>query len=167
VTVATKLVYEQNFAGEPAVVMAMFRDPAYVQEKGERTGSHGVTVEVVDTDDGGVAITSMRTMPSNVPSFAAPFVGETLTVTEVQTWGPPADDGSATAAVTVAFSAPISYHGSIVLTAGASGSIARTEGEFKAGVPFVGGKIEKVASEQTERYLVKEETVGAEWLAGG
>ena len=39
------------------------------------------------------------------------------------------------------------------------------QGEFKAGVPLVGGKVERVAAEQTERYLTKEMSVAAEWLA--
>jgi hypothetical protein len=163
--VATKLVYEQQFPAEPTTVLAMFRDPGYVQEKGERTGCHDITVNVADTPEGGVVITSTRSMPAHVPSFAAPFVGDTITVTEVQAWGPPAADGSATANVTVEFNSPIHYRGTIALAAGGSGSTAHNEGEFKASVPLIGGKIERVAAEQTERYLAKEITVGGEWLA--
>jgi hypothetical protein len=162
--VSTKLVYEQEFPGDPVTVLAMFRDPAYVQEKGERTGSHDISVEVADAEDGGVVITSKRSMPANVPSFATPFVGDTITLTEVQAWGPPAADGSTIASVTVEFDSPIHYRGTIALSAGASGSVAVTEGEFKASVPFIGGKVERVAADQTERYLAKEVTVGAEWL---
>ena len=54
----------------------------------------------------------------------------------------------------------------IELVASADGSVARNAGEFKASVPFVGGKVEKVAAEMTQKYLAKEATVGAEWLAG-
>ena len=162
---STKFEFEQNFSADPTTVMAMLRDPAYVQEKGERTGSHDITVEVVDAEDGGVVITSTRTMPANVPAFATPFVGDTITLTEVQTWGPLADDGSASAAVTVEFNSPISYRGTIDLTSGPSGARALNAGEFKAGIPFVGGKVERVAVDQTERYLAKEITVGEEWLA--
>lgn len=104
-------------------------------------------------------------MPADVPSYAAPFVSDTVTITEVQTWGPLAADATATATVTVAFNSPISYTGTISLAAGPSGSLVRNAGQFKAGVPFVGGKIERVAADQTERYLAKEVTVGAEWLA--
>ena len=34
-----------------------------------------------------------------------------------------------------------------------------TTGKFTASVPFIGGKIEKVAAEQTSRYLNAEEKV--------
>jgi hypothetical protein len=162
---ATDLAFEQSFPADPAAVMAMFRDPEYVREKGERTGSFDITVDVADAPDGGVVITSTRSMPAEVPAYAAAFVGDAITITEVQTWTPPAADGSATAEVTVVFNSPISYRGTITLTAGPSGASARNAGQFKASVPFVGGKVERVAAEQTQRYLAKEVTVGGEWLA--
>jgi hypothetical protein len=162
---ATQLTYEQEFPADPATVMAMLRDPAYVQEKGERTGSHDITVDVSDTGDGGVVIACTRSMPADVPSYAAPFVGDTITITETQTWTAPAADGSAQAAVTVEFNSPLAYSGTITLSPGATGSVALTEGAFKASVPFVGGKVERVAAEMTEKYLKKETVVGTEWLA--
>ena len=38
-------------------------------------------------------------------------------------------------------------------------------GECTAGVRSLGGKVERVAADQTQRYLDKEVTVSAEWLA--
>jgi hypothetical protein len=163
--VSTTFEYEQAFPADIATVTTMISDPAYVQEKGQRTGSHDVSVEVVASDDGGFVITSTRSMPAKVPSFAAPFVGDTITVTEVQTWGPPADDGSASASVTVAFNSPIAYEGTIELTADGAATRAMNAGEFKAGIPFLSGKVERVAADQTERYLAKEVVVAEEWLA--
>jgi Protein of unknown function (DUF2505) len=163
--VATTLTYEQEFPADPTTVMAMLRDPAYVQEKGERTGSHDITVDVADAADGGVVITCTRSMPAEVPSYAAPFVGDTITITETQAWTAPAADGTATAAVTVEFNSPLAYTGTITLSAGGAGAIALNEGSFKASVPFVGGKVERVAADMTAKYLRKEATVGAEWLA--
>ena len=163
--VATKLTYEQEFPADPTTVMAMLRDPAYVLEKGERTGSHDITVDVTERADGGVVIACTRSMPAEVPSYAAPFVGDTITITETQTWSAPAPDGSAHADVTVEFNSPLAYSGTITLSPGAAGSVALTEGSFKASVPFVGGKVERVAAEMTEKYLKKETVVGTEWLA--
>ena len=163
--VATTLTYEQEFPADPTTVMAMLRDPAYVQEKGERTGSHDITVDVAEMADGGVVITCTRSMPANVPSYAAPFVGDTITITETQTWSAPAADGSTSAAVTVEFNSPLAYSGTITLSPGGAGALALNEGSFKASVPFVGGKVERVAAEMTEKYLAKETKVGAEWLA--
>jgi hypothetical protein len=158
--------YVQEFPGDPESVRAMLRDPEYIQRKAERTGSFDIVVDVQDAADGGLVITCTRSMPAEVPSYAKAFVSDTLTVTEVQTWGPPAADGSATAEVTVSFNAPLAYRGQIALAPGGSGSVATNTGDFKANVPFVGGKVETVASEMTQKYLAKEATVAAEWLAG-
>jgi hypothetical protein len=162
----TSLDYEQSFPADPATVMTMLQDPAYVQRKAESTGAFDIEVEVVDNGDGTVTITSTRSMPAEVPSYATPFVGENLTITEVQTWGAAAADGSRTAQVTVDFHAPLSYRGTIELSGGDSSSVARNAGQFKANVPFVGGKVERVAAEMTEKYLAKEAKVAVDWLAG-
>jgi hypothetical protein len=164
--VATGMTYDQHFSADPATVMAMLRHPDYVRRKGERTGSTEVDVDVTESADGGVVITSTRSMPAEVPSYAAPFVGDSITITETQTWGPPAEDGSAEAAVTVVFDSPLAYRGRISLSPTADGVLLHNEGDFKASVPFVGGKVERVAAEMTQKYLAKEVTVGEEWLAG-
>ena len=135
-------------------------------KRAERTGAFDIAVDVTETPDGGAVITCTRSMPAEVPSYAAPFVGDTITITERQAWGPAAADGSRTADVTVDFNSPLAYRGTIELVASADGSVARNAGQFKASVPFVGGKVEKVAAEMTQKYLAKEATVGAEWLAG-
>lgn len=163
---STHFSHLQQFPADPATVLALLRNPEYVRAKGERTGGRDVEVTVEDGAEGGVTITSHRTMPADVPSYARSFVGDSLTVTEVQVWSAPDADGSATASVTVDFHAPITYTGTIRLTPDAQGSAALNEGTFTASVPFVGGKVEKVAAEQTQRYLAKEESVAQEWLAG-
>jgi hypothetical protein len=163
--VATKLEFEQNYAGDPAAVMAMLKDPEFVRLKCDKTGSRETTAATEDSADGGCIITSTRVLPSKVPAAAAAFVGETLNVTEVQTWTAPDADGSASADVSVDFGAPITFTSHMTLAASPTGTIVLTKGEFKAGVPFIGGMIENGAHEQTSKYLAVEETLGNEWLA--
>ncbi len=163
--VATKLDYEQNYTGDPAAVMAMLKDPEFVRLKCDKTGSRETTAEVSESADGGCVITSTRVLPSKVPAAAAAFVGETLNVKEVQTWTAPAADGSAAADVCVDFGAPITFTSHMTLAASPTGTVIVIKGEFKAGVPFIGGMIENGALEQTSRYLAVEETLGNEWLA--
>lgn len=162
---STRFAYDQLLTAPPAAVMRMLLDPEYVREKCERTGGHDVTVSREETPEGRVRITSTRSMPAAVPSYAQAFVGDTLTVTEVQEWEPPGADGSARATVEVDFHAPMTYTGTIALSGTDGGSTLRNEGEFIARVPFVGGKVEGVAREQTERYLAKETLVAEDWLA--
>jgi len=163
--VATKFTHAQQFNGSPDVVMAMLRDPDYVTEKCDRTGSLETTASIEETDDGGCVITSVRVLPAKVPSAAKKFVGETITVTETQRWTPLAADGSASAEATVEFSAPMSFAATITLAGSDGGSVITTSGAFKASVPFIGGSIEGSAAELTTKYLDVEESVGNEWLA--
>jgi hypothetical protein len=162
---ATSFEHTQSFAADPAAVMAMMRDPDYIQLKCERTGSMETTVDVQDGPDGGVVLTSTRVLPANVPSAAKAFVGETLTVTEVQTWGPVAGDGTASATGSVDFGSLGGFTGAITMTTSGALTTVQTKGSFKATVPFVGGKVERVAAEQTAKYLSVEEQVGNEWLS--
>jgi hypothetical protein len=164
-SVATKFHFEQAYGADPATVWAMLSDPAFITSKCERTGSRETTVDVTSADDGGATLTSKRVLPANLPSVAKPFVGDTLTVTEVQAWGPAASDGSRSGTTTVDFGAPMAFSATLTLVATADGSTMTTHGEFKASVPFVGGKIEKVAADETTRYLEKEQQVGQEWLS--
>jgi hypothetical protein len=60
----------------------------------------------------------------------------------------------------------MAFTGTLELSAAQGGNTTiTTRGAFSATVPFIGGKIEKVAAEQTERYLVSEERVAGEWLS--
>ncbi len=162
---ATKFEHEQHFNGEPAAVMAMLKDPDYIRLKCDRTGSLKSDVDVSDKPDGGVILTCTRVLPANVPAAAKKFVGETITVTERQDWTPLAADGSASAAGTVSFNAPLGFTATITLAASDGGTLVRTSGSFKAGVPFIGGSIESSAAELTTKYLDVEQTVANEWLA--
>lgn len=163
-SVAKKFHFEQTYEADPARVWAMLSDPAFITAKCERTGSMETTVDVTETDDGGCILTCTRVLPANLPAVAKPFVGDTLTITEVQVWTAAGPDGSRTATTTVDFGAPMTFSADMALTATAGGSSVTTDGEFKASVPFVGGKIEGVASDETTRYLEKEQLVGREWL---
>lgn len=162
---ATPFVHEQTFPADPVTVMGMLKDPEYIRLKCDRTGSLETTAQVEETPDGGCVLTSTRVLPANVPAAARSFVGETLTVTEVQAWEPLVADGTASASVTVDFGAPMTFRATLTLRPDGARTVVRTEGQFKASVPFIGGKIEAVAAEQTERYLAVEETVGQEWLS--
>jgi hypothetical protein len=162
--VATKFHFEQGYEADPSTVWAMLSDPAFITAKCDRTGSMETTVDVTDDGQGGFTLTSTRVLPANLPAVAKPFVGETLTVTETQVWTAPAADGSRTAQTTVTFSAPMSFTADMALRPSEAGSTVVTDGEFKANVPFVGGKVEGVAVHETTRYLEKEQLVGGEWL---
>ena len=162
---AKEFTYRQSFEADPVTLFAMLRDPKYVQAKCAATGSLETTVDIQAGEDAGgpVTIVSTRVLPAEVPDVARKFVGDTISATETQEWSPAASDGSRSASVTVEFSGPLAFAGTLTLRPVGDGTEVVTEGKFKASVPFVGGTIESEAAKQTERYLGAEERLAAEW----
>lgn len=163
----TKFEFTQNFTASPQVVFAVLAQEDFILAKCAATGSltTQATVKAV-SQQGAQTLTSVRVLPADLPAPAKSLVGETITVTETQVWSAPAPDGSRTATITVEFSGPMGFSGTLELTPTQGGNTKiTTRGSFTASVPFIGGKIEKVAAEQTQRYLTAEERVAGEWLA--
>ncbi len=163
---ATTLDFSQTYDAQPSTVRAMITDAEFINLRATKTGSTTVDSEVINEPGGGTTVVVTRTMPANVPSYAKSFVGETLTITERQEWALPAADGTGTAVATAELSAPLAFTGSMSITTDGSVTTVRTFGEYRASVPFVGGKVEEMAKEQTVRYLTKEQEIGRDWLNG-
>jgi len=163
--VATRLDVTQAFPADPTTVLAMLADPDYIVLRGERTGATSVSASVEPAADGGLEITVERVLPADVPSYAKSMIGDAITVTETYHWNAPAADGSTTGTMDARFSAPITCSATMTLRPDGDGTAVVTTGEFKASIPFVGGKIEDLARKQIERYLHKEQAIAAEWLA--
>ena len=160
----TSLEVLTNFVAPLQVIRGMMTDPGYITIRAEQTGATSVKVDV-DTDEAGdTLLTIVRVVPAQLPSFAASLVGPTLEITERQAWGG-IDDGRCTSTFEVTFSAPITATGSISLIEAAGVTSAHTSGHIKSTVPFVGGKVEKVALEQMELYLNKEVAIAQAWLS--
>jgi uncharacterized protein YndB with AHSA1/START domain len=158
---------EQSFAAPCEQVFAMLSDPAYLAWLCSHTGGHDVHVSSDPTDDGGAVLVLNRTLPAKVPSFAKPFLGETIEVDERHTWGPPAQDGSRDGTFTATFGgAPASVAGTMRLEPSGDGVRRLISGEAKASVPLVGGKVEELVRDQLMRLVNKEQQVGSDWLAG-
>lgn len=163
----TSLSARMPIPADPAAAYALLTDPEYVQAVGEATGGHDVVVTVTLTDDGGAVVASRRVLPAELPSYAKAVVGSSLTLTETRTFGPADPDGHRTGTAVVAFEgAPVSISGPLALVTAASGSELALEAQVSASIPFVGGKIERFAAEQVERFMRKEGEVAAHRLHG-
>ena len=159
---ATHLSAHLALPADPAAAFALLTDSAYVEEVAVATGGHDVEVSVTAGEDGGATVVSARTLPAKLPSYAKAFVGETLSLTETRVYGPAAPDGSRDGTFDVDFgSTPIAISGTLRLAAEDGASGLSIEVEIKASVPFVGGKVEGMASGWIERFVAKEETVAA------
>ena len=160
---ATHLSAHLALPDDPAGAFALLTDPAYVEEVAVATGGHDVTVSVTPGDDGGATVVSARTLPANLPSYAKAFVGDTISLTETRVYGAAAADGSRDGTFDVDFgSTPIAISGTLRLAPEGDAAGLAIEVDIKASVPFVGGKVEGVASGWIEKFVAKEEKVAAE-----
>ena len=165
--VAKSLTAQLDIATDLVTAYSLVTDESYVNDVATATGGTDVTVSVTPTHGGGADVVSSRTLPADVPSYAKAMIGETIALTETREFGPAAADGSRTGTITVAFAgAPVVITGTLRLSAGGGGTLVAVEMTIKAAVPFVGGKIEEMAKEQTVRYLGKEQELGRRWLKG-
>lgn len=160
---ATSLQFEQIYPTDVTRIRAMVLDPAYIQARALATGALTIESSVSPAPNGQTTVVITRTLPSEMPAFAAAIVGETLTITETQIWEPEFL-GQAFGKFSVTFSAPLTFIGSASITVQGDSTVVTTEGELKASIPFMGGKVENLAKEQTERYLRKEQEFALAWL---
>jgi len=164
--VTAKIDETQHYDASPVEVFAMLSDPEFIDKKCLASGSMEASSQALE-EDGVITLVSRRVLPAKLPSFAKRFVGETVTLTETQTWTPADSDGARTASFIVDFgNNPIAFHGDIALAAAGEGTAVTYRGNIKASVPLVGGKIEGIAAEWITKYATKEQQVGNEWLAG-
>lgn len=150
----------------PDEVFAMLTDEEFVSRKcaaqhairhSRQVHTHGDTAKVV----------AHRELPTGgFPDFAKALVGHTIHVTETVEWSAARADGSRTGRLTVQMgAAPIGVHGTITLAAGGAGSVITYDGELKARVPFVGGRVENAAKPTLIAGIRKERDTAAAWLA--
>jgi hypothetical protein len=158
---------EIRFDADPHRVFAMIVDPAFQEAKCAASGSIEHEIDVSEHEDGGAIVISRRTMPTDhFPDFVRSFVGSTIQLHETQRWAAPSADGNRTGSIEVEIhGAPVRFRGSVALAADGTGTHWPVEGEIKASVPFIGGKIEKAAEPAVHAAIRVEQTTGATWLA--
>jgi Protein of unknown function (DUF2505) len=155
-----KLQHTLSYEADPASVFKVLSDPEYVAEKCTATGALDAEVDV-RTEGTDTVITTVRKLPSDdLPSFAKSFVGDAITVDQVERWGPPSSDGSRDGTLKATFrGTPMKVDATLRLSPGGAGSELRVAGEVKAGIPLMGGSIESFAAEQLTRGLDREAEV--------
>ncbi|WP_109474239.1 DUF2505 domain-containing protein [Ornithinimicrobium cavernae] len=153
-------------AASPQQVFDMLCTAEYQELKCVRSGAleHEVAIEV--EDDARTVVTRRRLPTDGFPDFARKFVGDSVDVVETQVWGlTPDAEGGHTASLHVEIPrTPVSMSGSVVLAAGESGTEHTVEGELRANVPFIGGKVEAAVAPILARALRLEGKLSREWF---
>lgn len=155
-----------DYAATPAEVFVMIADEDFQNRKCAATGALRYTVSIRAQGDQTI-IASTRDMPSDrFPPFVRSIVGETLAVTETQEWGPSTPDGARHGKLTVHIhGAPITLHATLALAAGGLGTVENVEGDLKASIPILGGKVEQAAAPAIQAAIRIEGKTGKIWFA--
>ena len=99
------------------------------------------------------------------PDFAKSMIGAKIAVTETVIWSRASVDGSRTGTITLGIGdAPISMNGTMKLAPSAVGTRIDIDGDLKATIPLIGGKIEKAAAPSIIKAMDKEQQTGTAWL---
>jgi hypothetical protein len=158
---AMRLRHELAYDAPPAEVLAMLTDPLFWDKVGDATGALSSTATV--GTEGGVTrvVIDQEREVAGVPSFAKKFVGDSTRAITTQLW-----TGTEATYVVETPGKPTSIKGTATVAENGAGSTLTYDLDVKAGVPLVGGKLEKLVVELTTEGFEKEQAVGAAWLAG-
>ena len=131
----------------------------------QESGALSYEVLIQHAADGGATVEVRRVMAPQVPDFIRRFVGDSITIDQVEQWSAPGPTGTRTAAVKVTVQGqPASMTGSMVLSPTPEGSSELVTGEVKVGIPFLGRQIEPEIVKVIEGALRIEQRVGQDWV---
>lgn len=124
-------------------------------------------VEETATADGGVRLVTRQGSGVELPGFAKKLVPANTAVTQTYEWGPAASDGARRGTWMADIKgAPVSMSGPTGLRPAGAGCVQLFEGQVKASVPVVGGKLESFALNNLSRELARAQDFTAARLAG-
>lgn len=164
-----KVRHEVRYDAPPDEVYAMLTDPEF-REKAS-FAQDATSVEV--TIDGASVRIELVQPNTDIPAFARAIAGESTRAIQTEQWSrgegtaPPADHRAAFKVDSPG--KPIAITGTRTLVPegpDGSGTVDRFEGEAKATVPLIGGRIEKLVSAKLTEGWDKEHTAGVAWLKG-
>lgn len=160
-----KITERIDYAAAPDTVFAMLTDKAFQEAKCIEAGSHRHESVVTPAGDGARVVTKRDLPADNLPDFVRSIVGHTLSVTETYDWAGPAVDGARDGSLVVEVAgAPVALHAKVRLQPGANGTAMVIDGDLKAAIPLLGGKVEKAAAPAVIHAIHGEGRTGKHWL---
>ena len=155
------LNYEFSLPAAPKNVFAMLTGSDYLSDKASNAiaGKYESTGTLPD-----VQIRITRTLDGELPEMVKKFVGEILTVVEIQDWTQPSkDDYLATVELKIN-NAPVEIAGSISL-AGKQTTQVLVRLKVKVNLPIFGALAEPQVIQKLKTILQDEELLCAKWIS--
>jgi hypothetical protein len=161
-----KITERLDYAATPAAVFAMLTDPAFQEAKCIDAGSQRHESAVTPAGDGARIVTQRDLPADDLPDFVRSIVGDTLSVTETYEWAGASADGSREGTLVVEVAgAPVALRAKVRLIPGGTGTAMTIDGDLKASIPLLGGRVEKSATPAVVHAIHGEKRTGQRWLA--
>ncbi len=147
-------------------VAAVFANEDFQRHTSELVGGTLESFKVDGDVAGAFSTTSVRTLPTTrLPEIARKFVGESLTVTQLEAWEAPAADGSRQSSISLKIAgAPLDVSAVQRLIADGGSTRVELEGNVTSSVPFLGGKIADAAEPMVGKALNLQSQQAQAWL---
>lgn len=148
-------------------VIETFTDEAFNRHVAERGGAALVSQEVQGDTSGPFTVTIVRSMGADkLPDMAKKFVKNGLTITQVDTWSGPRDNGSRDIQTEVSVGGmPVSGSGTQQLIASGDTTDVVVDVTVKANIPLVGGKLAAAAEPYVGKALSLQSREAGAWIA--
>ena len=160
-----KLTNTDRYSATPDQMIAMMSDPDYLTAKYTALGDKTFTVETQTATDDSLELKTSRTVDADLPGALKKVMGDTNDLVQTESWS----TGGATKTAVVTIDAPGKP---ITITAnfeispvGDSACDYKVDFDIKAGIPLIGGKIEKMVKAENAAMLPKEKAFNDKWLA--
>ena len=161
-----KITERIDYTAASEAVFAMLTDPAFQEAKCLEAGSARHESVVTRNGDGARVVTKRDLPADHLPDFARSIVGDTLSVTETYDWaGAGADGGRDGKLLVEVAGAPVALRAKVRLVPGEGSTAMTIDGDLKASIPLLGGKVEKAAAPAVIDAIHGEGRTGARWLA--
>ena len=147
-------------------VTAVFANEDFLRHTSELVGGTLESFAVDGDTAGAFSTTTVRTSPTTrMPEVARKFVGESLKVTQLESWEAPAADGSRQSTISLKVAgAPLDVNAVQRLVADGGNTRIELEGTVTSSVPFLGGKIADAAEPMVGKALNIQSTQAQAWL---
>jgi hypothetical protein len=161
-----RVTAEIHYSADPATVFEMLTDKAFQDRKLSETGALSWDARVQREGDAAVIVSHRELSTDIVPDSFRSMVGQQITIVQTERWGPARADGSRTGTLEVEVgAAPVKLTAALTLAATSTGTTQSVDGELKARVPLLGGKIERSVEPAVRAAITAEERIGQAWLA--
>ena len=157
-----KFRHEISYDAPAAEVYAMLTDPAFRHKSCDAMGVLSADITVEPEGEGARVVIDQVQPTSGIPSFAKKIAGESTRAIQTEEW---TDGRSATMTVRTP-GKPAEINGRLTLTETGSTTVETFEGEAKAKVPLIGGKLEGLLADLFKTGMNKEHAAGVAWLKG-